>query len=90
MSIYQQKAYTNNISGNLNKKNDRKYKQIDLDDLDVQMMSPHFLQAKTLKKPLKDYQFTLDKTNPQGVPYFDIQHSPPTQDRPSSVNFQKE
>lgn len=36
--------YTNNASGNLNKnKQASKYKQINIDDMDVQMVSPNFL-----------------------------------------------
>jgi hypothetical protein len=37
-------VYTNNASGNLNKQQEKsKFKQIDLDDLDVEMISPQFL-----------------------------------------------
>lgn len=36
-------GFTNTVSGNLNKRQDAKYKQIDLNDLDVEMVSPQFL-----------------------------------------------
>jgi hypothetical protein len=44
MLAHKAALYTNNASGNLNKQQERnKYKQIDLDDLDVEMISPQFL-----------------------------------------------
>ena len=35
MHAHHHKSYTNNISGNLNRQHNSKYKQIDIDDLDV-------------------------------------------------------
>jgi len=43
MATFNPRTYTNNTSGNLNKKYKQQYKQIDLDDLDVEMISPQFL-----------------------------------------------
>lgn len=44
MLAHKPTLYTNNASGNLNKQQEKnKYKQIDLDDLDIEMISPQFL-----------------------------------------------
>jgi hypothetical protein len=64
MTTHHHRPYTNNISGNLNHKHHHQHKQIDLDDLDVEMMSPDFLSSKTLKKPLPEPSLSLLKTNP--------------------------
>lgn len=68
MANYQQhRPFTNTVSGKLNSKQEQQFKQIDIDDLDIEMMSPQFLSSKTLKKPLPEYSIALSKTNPQGV-----------------------
>ena len=43
MHTYSNRTFVNNASGNLNQQQARKFKQIDLDDIDVEMLSPHFL-----------------------------------------------
>jgi hypothetical protein len=44
MITHSSMPYTNNASGNLNKQKEKnKYTLIDLDGLDVEMISPHFL-----------------------------------------------
>lgn len=48
------KGFSNTTSGNLNAKNNQQSnKVLDLDDFDVQMLSPNFLSSKTLKRPFK-------------------------------------
>lgn len=45
-------GFTNTMSGNMNaRSNQISKKLLDLDDFDVQMLSPDFLSTKTLKKP---------------------------------------
>ncbi len=42
--LFHNKYFTNNASGNLNKmQNNNKHKQIDIDDLDIEMINPNFL-----------------------------------------------
>lgn len=43
MTTFNPRNFTNNASGNLSKKYKQQYKQIDMDDLDVEMISPQFL-----------------------------------------------
>lgn len=61
-------GFSNTASGKMNAKNSAVYgKLLDLDNLDVQMMSPDFLSGKTLKKSLAPQDFHLKKTNPYGT-----------------------
>lgn len=47
-------GFSNTTSGNMNAKNSEYSKKLlDLQDFDVQMLSPNFLSGKTLKKPMK-------------------------------------
>ena len=47
------KGFSNTVSGKLNEQHVRnKHKIIDLDNFDVEMISPEFLMQKTLKKPI--------------------------------------
>ena len=43
MHGYASRPFANNASGNLNQQQAKRFKQIDLDDVDVEMLSPHFL-----------------------------------------------
>lgn len=62
------KGFSSTTSGKLNEQSNRyKHKIIDLDDFDVQMLSPEFLMQKTLKKPIKESDIHLRRTNQTGV-----------------------
>lgn len=73
------KGFTNTLSGNLNARPLQPAKKmLDLDDFDVQMLSPDFLCSKTLKKPMTQLDINLKKTNPNGTRF-----EPPSRDERS-------
>jgi len=85
------RPYTNTASGNLNQKYEQKYKQINLDDLDIEMISPQFLNTKTLKKPLQESDIMLARTNPSGVRASNpVIYEEPIKQYPAAVIFKKD
>lgn len=61
------KGFSNTTSGRLNDRAMKnQHKIIDLDDFEVQMLSPQFLLQKTLRKPITEKEIHLKATNKNG------------------------